>query len=69
LKSTRQKLSATSSSDYALAEARKSIFAQGNNVEWGTPVLYMRSPDGRKRIVNINGQATRILQHSQHLKS
>jgi hypothetical protein len=25
----------------------KGIFAQGNNVEWGTPVLYMRSPDGR----------------------
>jgi hypothetical protein len=33
--------------DAALAEARKAIFAQGNNVEWGTPVLYMRSPDGR----------------------
>ncbi len=33
--------------DYALAEARKAIFAECNNVEWGTPVLYMRSPDGR----------------------
>jgi hypothetical protein len=33
--------------DAALAEARKAIFAQGNNMEWGTPVLYMRSPDGR----------------------
>ena len=33
--------------DAALAEARKAIFAQGNDVEWGTPVLYMRSPDGR----------------------
>jgi hypothetical protein len=33
--------------DAALAEARKAIFAQGNGVEWGTPVLYLRSPDGR----------------------
>ncbi len=33
--------------DAALAEARKAIFAQGNDVEWGTPVLYMRAPDGR----------------------
>ncbi len=33
--------------DAALAEARKAIFASGNDVEWGTPVLYMRAPDGR----------------------
>jgi hypothetical protein len=33
--------------DAALAEARKALFAQGNDIEWGTPVLYMRSPDGR----------------------
>ncbi len=33
--------------DGALAEARKAIFGQENDVEWGTPVLYMRSPDGR----------------------
>lgn len=33
--------------DAALAEARKAIFAQDNIVEWGTPVLYMRSQDGR----------------------
>ena len=33
--------------DAALAEARKAIFAQENDTEWGTPVLYMRSPDGR----------------------
>lgn len=32
--------------DGALAEARKALFAQGNDIEWGTPVLYMRSPDG-----------------------
>ncbi|OIO88093.1 MAG: hypothetical protein AUK03_16890 [Anaerolineae bacterium CG2_30_64_16] len=33
--------------DAALAEARKAIFAQGNGLEWGTPVLYLRAPDGR----------------------
>jgi hypothetical protein len=33
--------------DSALAEARKAIFADQNDVEWGTPVLYMRVPDGR----------------------
>jgi len=44
--------------DADLAEARKAVFAlpsegvphgtgPGQNVEWGTPVLYMRSPDGR----------------------
>ena len=33
--------------DAALAEARKAIFADDNEVEWGTPVLFMRVPDGR----------------------
>jgi tetratricopeptide (TPR) repeat protein len=33
--------------DAALTEARKAIKTQGNELEWGTPVLYMRSPDGR----------------------
>jgi formylglycine-generating enzyme required for sulfatase activity len=33
--------------DAALAEARKAVsLAVTNSVEWGTPVLYMRSPDG-----------------------
>ena len=31
----------------AVAEARRAVFAQDNDVEWGTPVLYMRAPDGR----------------------
>jgi outer membrane protein assembly factor BamD (BamD/ComL family) len=31
--------------DAALGEARKAIFAQGNDVEWATPVLYLRVPD------------------------
>jgi formylglycine-generating enzyme required for sulfatase activity len=30
----------------ALAEARKAIFASGNDMEWGTPVLYLRAADG-----------------------
>jgi len=34
--------------DAAAAEARKAVsMAINNTVEWGTPVLYMRSPDGR----------------------
>jgi hypothetical protein len=33
--------------DTDLAEARKAVFALGDNVDWATPVLYLRSPDGR----------------------
>jgi hypothetical protein len=33
--------------DAGLAEARKSLFATGSGVEWGTPVLYLRAPDGK----------------------
>jgi CHAT domain len=33
--------------DAALAESRRAIFAQGNEFEWATPVLYMRSPNGQ----------------------
>jgi WD40 repeat protein len=33
--------------DAALSEARKTLFASGSGVEWGTPVLYLRAPDGR----------------------
>jgi tetratricopeptide (TPR) repeat protein len=33
--------------DAALAEARKAIYAAVPDVEWGTPVLFMRAPDGR----------------------
>lgn len=32
--------------DAALSEARKAIFAANNDVEWGTPVLFMRIPNG-----------------------
>jgi len=33
--------------DAALAEARKALCTQGARDEWGTPVLYMRAPDGQ----------------------
>lgn len=33
--------------DAALAQARLAIFADENDIEWGTPVLYMRAQDGR----------------------
>jgi hypothetical protein len=33
--------------DAALAEARKALFTRGNRDEWGTPVLFMRTPDGK----------------------
>ena len=32
--------------DAAVAEARKAIYIQPNDIEWGAPVLYMRSSDG-----------------------
>jgi hypothetical protein len=31
--------------DAALAEARVAIFTSGNDIEWGTPILFMRSPE------------------------
>lgn len=33
--------------DAALTEARVAIYALDNEVEWGTPVLYLRSADGK----------------------
>jgi hypothetical protein len=33
--------------DTAIAEARKMIYADKNQTEWGTPVLFMRVQDGR----------------------
>lgn len=32
--------------DASVSEARLAIFSQDNDVEWGTPVLYLRSPNG-----------------------
>jgi hypothetical protein len=33
--------------DAALAETRKAIYGDGNDIEWGTPVLFMRVRDGQ----------------------
>ncbi|MBX2997313.1 MAG: SUMF1/EgtB/PvdO family nonheme iron enzyme [Caldilineaceae bacterium] len=33
--------------DAAVVEARKAVYATGNEREWGTPVLFSRSPDNR----------------------
>jgi hypothetical protein len=49
--------------DGALAEARKGIFAEVNDVEWGTPVLYLRSSDGR--IFDVDRKATVALPRTE----
>jgi CHAT domain len=33
--------------DLAMVEARRAMWAEGHEVEWATPVLNLRSPDGR----------------------
>ena len=33
--------------DAAISEARKAIFTQGSDVEWGTPVYFTHAPEGR----------------------
>jgi hypothetical protein len=33
--------------DTALTQARQAIYTSGNEVEWGTPVLYMQTDDGQ----------------------
>jgi hypothetical protein len=50
--------------DAALSEARKAIFTRVNAVEWATPVLYMRSPDGR--IFEIEDQDEREEVRARH---
>jgi hypothetical protein len=40
--------------DAALAGARKAIWADYNDIEWGTPVLFMRVPDGQIFDVDLN---------------
>jgi hypothetical protein len=49
--------------DAAVAEARKAISLSVNNtVEWGTPVLHMRAPDGK--LFNIHGMTTSMARAS-----
>ena len=45
--------------DVAMAEARIAMFAAGNEVEWATPVLYMRSPNGRVFTRGLDPEADR----------
>jgi CHAT domain len=45
--------------DVAAVEARIAMFAGGNEVEWATPVLYLRSPDGRVFTRNRLSEADR----------
>lgn len=47
--------------DAALTEARKAIYTQGQDIEWGIPVLYMRSPDGQ--LFNIEPAADNQAAH------
>jgi len=53
--------------DAALSEARKAIFAQGNGLEWGTPVLYLRAPDGL--IFNVERGETQVLRADSERRS
>ena len=43
--------------DAAISDARKGIYFQGNEIEWGTPVLYMRTENGYVFDVNKNNPA------------
>jgi CHAT domain len=51
--------------DVAMVEARRAMFAEGNEVEWATPVLYLRSPDGR---VFVKDQ-TAVANHETRVKA
>jgi hypothetical protein len=47
--------------DTAVAQARKAILGATNAAEWGTPVLYMRSPDGHIfQIADFSSEATNL---------
>ena len=48
--------------DLAMAAARVAMFAEGSEVEWATPVLYLRSPDGR---VFTRGQVSETGRHAR----
>ncbi len=48
--------------DAALTEARKALKTHDNELEWGTPVLYMRSPDGQVFDVEVLDTATPVME-------
>jgi uncharacterized RDD family membrane protein YckC len=45
--------------DEAMVEARRAIFAASNEVEWATPVIYLRAPDGQIFASDPSGIADR----------
>jgi CHAT domain len=45
--------------DAALSEARQAIYTDVNKIEWATPVLYLRAPDGRIFDVTESGSVTK----------
>ncbi|MBA2443967.1 MAG: CHAT domain-containing protein [Nocardioidaceae bacterium] len=49
--------------DASMAEARKAIRNQPNATEWGTPVLYLRAPDGK--IFDIANTSPDTVQHDE----
>jgi CHAT domain-containing protein len=53
--------------DAATTEARKAIYADGNLTEWGTPVLYLRAPDGR--IFDIQDRPPPVLPPSAEVQA
>ncbi|CAG0976145.1 TPR repeat-containing protein YrrB [Anaerolineae bacterium] len=55
--------------DAATAEARKAIsFAVANTIEWGTPVLFMRAPDGMLFRLQVQTDAKHCAQEAEHLE-
>jgi len=56
--------------DTALAETRQTLFNKGNEIEWGIPVLYMRSPNGRifdvTPAAGVNGAAPALKLNHQN---
>ena len=49
--------------DAALSEARIGIHSDDNDIEWGTPVLYLRAPDGH--LFSVNREAARRAEEEQ----
>ena len=46
--------------DAAVTQARLAVFANDNDVEWGTPVLYLRVEDGRMFDIANAGTLPRV---------
>lgn len=53
--------------DAALAEARKALYAVGNDIEWGTPVLYLRAQNGQ--LFDLASLDTKLITSGKSAKS